>query len=261
MASGFLPTALPFGFAHQGGTDVAPGNTVAAFDHAVSLGYRYIETDVHRTSDGVLVVFHDDDLEPSTGVAGPVEAKTWNEVAQLRVRGEHPIPRLDDVLDRYPGVRFNIEPKQDSAVDALIDTITSRGLLDRVCIGSFSDRRVRRFKAALGPSLCTSPGPWGLARILVTALVWPRAGSSHAAVQIPTRYRILPLATRFWIKRLHRMGLQVHVWTINTEPEMGSLLDRGADALMSDTAGLLRQVLASRGAWPETGPGRERSDG
>jgi glycerophosphoryl diester phosphodiesterase len=253
MAGGFLDTSVPFGMAHQGGTDVAPGNTIAAFDHAVSLGFRYIETDVHCTSDGVLVVFHDDDLGPATGVAGPVESRTWDELAQLRIDGRHPIPRFDTLIDRYPETRFNIEPKGDSAVEALVEAIRSRGLLSRVCVGSFSDRRVRRVKAALGPSLCTSPGPWGLARVLATALIWPGAGSSHAAVQIPPRYGFLPLANRFWIRRLHRMDLQVHVWTINTEAEMRALLDDGVDAVMSDTTGLLRDVLRSRGAWSGTG--------
>ena len=250
--SGFFDVPLPFGFAHQGGTDVAPGNTEASFDHAVGLGYRYIETDVHATYDGVLVVFHDDDLEPTTGVGGPIEAKTWAEVAQLRVRGEHPIQRFDAVLDRYPGTRFNVEPKGASAVDPLIELVRARKLLDQICIGSFSDRRVARMKGALGPTLCTSPGPLGLARILLMALVWPRWHPPHVAVQIPRKYWILPLATPFWIRRLHRMGLQVHVWTINLEPEMRELLDDGADAIMSDKAVLLREVLVSRGQWPET---------
>lgn len=254
MAGRYLDTVAPFGFAHQGGTDVAAGNTVASFDHAAALGYRYIETDVQVTSDGVLALFHDDDLEPTTGVPGPVSSRTWAELAEIRVAGSHPIPRFDEVLDRYPAMRFNVEPKSDQSVDPLIDLIRRRQLADRIGVGSFSGSRVARLRAAV-PGLATSPGPWGIALILLMALVWPRWRPRHTMVQIPRRAWVLPLASRFWIRRYHRMGLQVHVWTINEEADMRALLDAGVDAIMSDRTELLRSVLEQRGAWPPAGEG------
>lgn len=256
MPAAFLDTSVPFGLAHRGGTDVAPGNTIAAFDHAVALGYAYIETDVQRTVDGVLVIFHDADLESTTGVPGPVWEKTWAELAEVRVGGQHPIPRFDEVIDRYPRTRFNIEPKHDEAVEPLVAEIRARSLLDRVCVGSFSDRRVRRARRALGAGLATSPGPIGVTLIWLAAYVWPWHHSRHAALQIPRRFWIIPLTTRFLVRRYHRMGLQVHVWTINTAAEMAELFDRGVDAVMSDATAVLRQVLTDRGAWrqPEPGP-------
>lgn len=249
MPAAFLDTPVPFGLAHRGGTDVAPGNTIAAFDHAVSLGFTYIETDVQRTRDGVLVIFHDEDLEPTTGVPGRVWDKTWAELAEVRVGGTHPIPRFDEVITRYPHTRFNIEPKHDEAVDPLVAEIKARSLLDRVCVGSFSDRRVRRARKALGARLATSPGPIGVTAIWLAAWLWPWHRSRHAAMQIPRRIWILPLTTPFLVGRYHRMGLQVHVWTINTAAEMAELYDRGVDAVMSDATGVLRQVLTDRGAW------------
>ena len=143
-----LDHPVPFGFAHQGGSDIAPGNTEASFQHAVSLGYQYVETDVQATSDGVLVVFHDDDLEPTTGVKGKVKDRSWIELADLRVGGEHPIPRFEDMVERFPTVRFNVEPKSDEAVDPLIDLIRRSRLEDRVCVGCFSGRRLARFRSA-----------------------------------------------------------------------------------------------------------------
>jgi glycerophosphoryl diester phosphodiesterase len=242
----FLDRPVPFGFAHQGGTDVAPGNTMAAFEHAVSLGYTYLETDVRVTSDGVLVVFHDDDLEPATGVAGTIEERSWEEVSRLRVGGEHPIPRFVDLVDRFPDARLNIDPKADSAVDPLVAIVQEHGILDRICIGSFSDRRLARVRRLLGAGLAMSPGPVGLAKVLAAAVAWPRWRPPYACVQIPARYGIVPLSSGWLVRRIQRLGLQVHVWTINTEPEMGALLDNGVDAIMSDRVALLAEVLRSR---------------
>lgn len=253
----FLDIDVPFGFAHQGGDDVAPSNTEASFEHAVSLGYRYIETDVQVTSDGVLVIFHDDDLGPITGVPGRIEDLTWAEISELRVGDDHRLPRFEDVVLRFPSTRFNIDPKTDRAVEPLIDAIRRLDLLDRVAVGSFSDSRVRRVQAALGGELATSPGPIGTVAVLLRALIWPRPGTGYAALQIPPRYRGIPLAVPFLIERLHRMDLQVHFWTINERAEMEKLLDAGADAIMTDRTELLRTVLEQRGNWPDDGGDRE----
>ena len=250
MTWAFLDTDVPFAIAHRGGYDVAPGNTEASFDHAVGLGYRYIETDVQVTVDGVLVMFHDDDLAAETGVAGRIEDLTFAEVSELCLGGEHPIPVFKTMVERYPETRFNIEPKADSAVEPLIETIRELDLHDRVCIGSFNDARVRRTKEALGPDLATSPGPSGLASLLARSVVRSRGPVEHAAVQIPTGYNGIPLASsKRLIRRFQRLGLQVHVWTINDEAEMIALLDAGVDAIMTDRTELLRDVLTARGQW------------
>jgi glycerophosphoryl diester phosphodiesterase len=229
---------------------VAPGNTAAAFEHAVSLGYTYLETDVQLTADGVLVLFHDIDLEPTTGVDGTIETKSWDEVSRIRIDG-HPIPRFLDMVDRFPGVRWNAEPKTDVTVDPLLAAIQDHGLVDRVCVGSFAGRRVRRVRAVLGDRVCRSPGPLAVGAILVTAAVWPRWRPPFGALQLPRRYGPLPLVTGGLVDRVHRMGLQVHVWTINDEAEMDELYDLGVDAVMTDNVGTLREVLARRGHWPQ----------
>lgn len=247
----FLDHPVPFVFAHQGGRDVAPGNTEAAFEHADSLGYRYFETDVQATADGVLVVFHDDDLENLTGVPGAVVDQSWEELSQLRVGGEHPIPRFEDLVEGYPHIRFNVEPKNDEAVDLLAELIRRQRMQSRICVGSFSDRRLAQFKRRLASSrVCTSPGPLGVALALAAAVVgWPRPWRRHGALQIPASVGPLSLTGRWLIDRVHKLGLQVHVWTINDEPEMVRLLDNGVDAIMTDELALARRVLEDRGQW------------
>ncbi len=249
----FLDHLVPFGFAHQGGSDIAPGNTEASFQHAVSLGYAYVETDVQASSDGVLVVFHDDDLEPTTGFKGKVKDLSSLELADLRVGGEHPIPRFEDMVERFPTVRFNVEPKNDEAVDPLVDLIRRQDLQDRICVGSFSGRRLGQFRERLGsPPVCTSPAPLGAIRIVLAALLGKKdIDTPFGALQIPESYFGIPLARRWLVSRIKRLGLQVHIWTINEEADMKRILDAGVDAIMTDRVTLLREVLVGRGQWSE----------
>ena len=111
----YLDHPGPLPFAHRGGASEWPENTMPAFQHAVALGYRYLETDVHATADGVLVAFHDDVLDRVTDRTGVIAALPWSDVRRARVAGE-PIPLLDDLLGTWPEVRVNIDPKQDAAV-------------------------------------------------------------------------------------------------------------------------------------------------
>lgn len=254
MPSEFLATTVPFGFAHQGGTDIAPGNTEAAFQHAVSLGYSHIETDVQATADGILAVFHDDDLGPLTGTKGKIADRSWAELSELQVGGEHPIPRFEDMVERFPTVRFNVDPKNDLAVNPLVELIHRHGLEERVCVGSFSGRRLAQFRSQVGPPVCTSPAIWGVVRVLAAAVLGRKGTSSpNSALQIPTAYYGIPLTGKWLMGRVHRLGLQIHVWTINEEAEMNRLLDNGVDAIMTDRVTLLRDVLQTRGHWPPSG--------
>lgn len=252
MQPPFRGQSVPFAIAHQGGDDVAPGNTEAAFQHAVSLGYRFLETDVQVTVDGELAVFHDQTVTDLTGGAGTIGERTWRQVTELRVGGEHPIPRFADIVARFPDVAFNVEPKNDASVQPLVDFVLSQGLTDRICIGSFNDDRIAAVRAGLGDAACTSPGPKGAIAILLRALLGSRSPSVHTSLQIPTSYLGIPITSRWLIERYQRQGLQVHVWTINDEATMRRLLDRGVDAIMTDKVTALKDVLVERGDWPAT---------
>jgi glycerophosphoryl diester phosphodiesterase len=250
MAWTYLDTNRPFGFAHRGGAGSAPENTQAAFEHAVGLGYRYLETDVHRTADGVLVAFHDGDLERVAGIPGAIGDYDWGRLSEVRLDGDHPIPRLSDLLEAFPDARFNIDPKADDAVDPLIATIREFDAVHRVCVGSFSDRRIARVQQALGPELCTSPGPFGVLKVIASALLGGRLSVPYGCVQIPPRMQPIPslsgvpLDSPTLIRRIQDMGLQVHYWTINDESEMHRLLENGADAIITDEIEVLAKVLA-----------------
>jgi len=247
----YLDNTSPIAFAHRGGTSAAPENTLRAFADAVSLGYRYVETDVQSTRDGKLVAFHDNDLQRTCGKPWRIEETDWSMLATARIDGTDPIPLLDDLLATWPDLRINIDCKSDAAMQPLIDTIRRTKCLDRICVGSFSDKRLRHIRSELGEGLCTSMGPQEVVRLVLGSRTGlPINPSRHALIaQVPVRQGPIPVVTRKSIARAHRLGLHVHVWTIDDPLHIGQLLDLGVDGVMSDDTRALKDVFVARHVW------------
>ena len=243
----YLDWPGPIPFAHRGGASDHPENTMPAFRHAVDLGYTYLETDVHATADGVLVAFHDPDLARTCDRSGLINDLTWAEVSTARVAGREPIPLLESLMEEFPEHRFNIDCKADSAIDALIAALRRLPDLDRVCIGAFSDNRLRRLRREFGDAICTSFGPGQIASFRLSGRV-PGGGQ---VAQVPVRANRVTLVTEGSVARAHELGLHVHVWTIDEADEMRRLLDLGVDGIMTDRPQVLKDVLVERGQWHE----------
>ena len=246
----FLHWPGPLPFAHRGGASEAPENTMPAFEHAVRLGYRYLETDAHVTADGVLIAFHDDRLDRVTDRTGVIAELPWSEVQRARVDGREPIPLLEDLLSAWPDVRVNIDPKHDGAAEPLAAAIVRTQTVDRVCVGAFSDRRIAVVRALVGPSLCTSMGPREVAQLVAASRGLPGGGRLRSpCAQVPTNQGRVPLVTPRFVDTAHRLGVQVHVWTIDDGDEMARLLDLGVDGIMTDRPQVLKDVLFERDEW------------
>lgn len=244
----FLDHPGPLAFAHRGGASDAPENTMPAFQHAVDMGYRYLETDAHVTSDGVLLAFHDDVLDRVTEHEGRVGDLPWDVVREARVDGE-PIPLMEDLLTAWPDVKINIDPKSDAAVEPLAALVNRLGCVDRVCIGSFSDRRLATIRRLVGPSLCTSLGPKATARLKAAGYGAPVGRLPGPCAQVPVRQGKVTIVDERFVGAAHGRGMQVHVWTIDDPDEMRRLLDLGVDGIMTDRPAVLKAVLDERGAW------------
>jgi glycerophosphoryl diester phosphodiesterase len=245
----YLDHPGPLAFAHRGGAGVNPENTWAAFEHAVALGYRYLETDVRITADGVVLAFHDATLDRVAGRPGLVAQLRWDEVRRVRIAGEHEPVRLDELLEAYPDVRVNIDPKEDAVVEPLARVIERTGAIDRVCVASFRDARAARAKQILGPALCTAGGPRAIARLRLAASGVRVRALDAPCVQVPTRVRSVRLVDERFVAVAHAAGTAVHVWTIDDPDEMRRLLDLGVDGIISDQPAVLRDVLDERGQW------------
>jgi glycerophosphoryl diester phosphodiesterase len=226
---------------------------MAAFEHAVGLGYKYLETDVQATRDGKVVCFHDETAERLTGTRGAIAEMEWSDVRELRANGREPIPLLSDVLAAWPSTHLNIDAKAKQTVEPLAQAIRDHDAWDRVCIASFSPWRMHDLREALGPRVAYGLTPWGVAgmRLLPSDSLRQRLLTSCGPVlQVPRRRFGVPLATPHFIEAVHRTGRQIHVWTINDTTVMERLLDQGVDGVITDRTDRLHEVLVSRGQWP-----------
>ncbi|MEM1022904.1 MAG: glycerophosphodiester phosphodiesterase [Myxococcota bacterium] len=247
----YLDADGPIALAHRGGAEAATENSMEAFEDAVQLGYRYLETDCHATADGVLVAFHDVELDRVTNHSGAIAEMDWARLARVRMKKGERIVRLDELLGTWNHVRFNIDPKSDEAAALLPKCLREMGIgLDRVCFGSFSNTRLSYLRRAV-PGVCTSMGPREVARLRAQSWGVPRVLGPFRAkcVQVPVRQGLLPVADQRFIAKANALGLPVHVWTINDAFEMRRLLDAGARGIVTDRPRVLKSLLQERNQW------------
>ena len=194
MASLLNPKSLPFldntgpiPFAHRGGAGVFPENTLPAFQNAVDMGYKYLETDVHSSKDGIVLAFHDDSLDRVTGHVGKISDLTSKEISNIQINGFAKIPTLLELLETFPKVKINIDPKADSVVTPLINLLKHTNSVSRVCIGSFSDQRIKLIRKELGSGLCVSAGPKAVVRFLTGHFQFSSSKTYYHSTQVPLR--------------------------------------------------------------------------
>lgn len=254
---------LPIAMAHRGFSAEGLENSMAAFRSGVELGFRYLETDVHTTADGVLLLFHDEALDRLTDGSGRVADLPAADVAKARINGREPIPTFDELVTQLPHARLNLDVKDWGSVHSTAAAIERHQVHQRVLVTSFSDRRRRAVLKLLSRPVASSAGVSSNALFTLLGPVLPRPVFHRLmrrvlrdvhALQVPVRYGRIPVATAGFIRRAHALGLAVHVWTINDAPEMHRLLDLGADGIVTDRADLLREVLMERGEWPQGHP-------
>ena len=243
--------------AHRGGALLAANlgieNTVAAFRNAVTLGYRYLETDVHATADGHLVAFHDERLDRVSDHRGLISDLTLAELRRVRVGGREPVPTMAELLEAFPDARFNIDLKADAAVVPLARLIRDAGAAYRVCVASFSDARLRRFRDVTGGEVATAAGRSAVAYTVATPLLPRLVNSPGAVFQVPVRHTVagrpVPIVTPRFLATAHRRGMKVHVWDVDDETEMRRLLHLGVDGIITDAVDVLKGVLVKAGRW------------
>ncbi|MFD1858611.1 glycerophosphodiester phosphodiesterase [Aeromicrobium camelliae] len=246
----FFDSPPPLAFAHRGGADtgdnVGVENSLRAFQHAYDLGYRHLETDVRATRDGVPYAVHDARLSRLTGDNQAIATLTSVELDALLLGDREPIVRLDALLTAFPAACFNIDVKAADAIEPTCRVLEDVEAVDRVCLASFSHRRLQRLRSRL-PQAAFSASSIEVARMRLGRAV---AGPVDC-FQIPEHHGRLRVLTPAFLERAHRSGRQVHVWTVDDPAAMHRLLDMGVDGIMTDRTDLLKDVLVSRGQWRE----------
>jgi glycerophosphoryl diester phosphodiesterase len=249
VAVPYLDHPRPAAFAHRGGASHNPENSWPAFEYAAKLGYVYLETDARSTSDGALLAFHDATLDRATDRTGQVSRMTYQQVSAARIAGTEPIPLIEDLLGSFGELRFNIDLKDSGTIQPLSRVLKRTGAWDRVCVTSFSGRRLLAAQRTLDRPICLAVTPAAIVAVRYAGvpgrtLAARLARSGAQCAQVPRQ-----IATREFIRRSHDLGLHVHVWTLNSRQDIERALSLGADGVMTDDIVLLRDILSERGQW------------
>lgn len=260
----YLDGPRPRLFAHRGGALEAPENTLEAFARGLRAGADRLELDVHGTADGAVVVIHDPTLDRTTDGSGEVRRHSLAAIQALDAgyrfcdaRGAHSfrgrgvrVPTLAEVFEVFPGVPLNIEIKQrepaiEDAVFAVLDRFAARG---QVLLAAADGRIMQRIRERAGGVLTGS----SVEDVAAFAEAWERgclAGYRHpgAALQVPPDFLGQPLVSAEMVERAHRLGVEVHVWTIDDPSEIERLLALGVDGIMTDRPSLAAATFTALG--------------
>jgi glycerophosphoryl diester phosphodiesterase len=259
----FFKPAAPRAFGHRGSAGTHPENTLESFAAAAAVGIRYLELDIHMTRDGEVVVSHDDHLERTCGRAGVIREMTYAELAAadagrmftldganfpFRDKGIR-VPRLAEVLAAFPKLWIEIEVKQiaPSLVVPMLDVIDRAGMRRRVFVASEHQEPLDEVRK-LAPEIPTNFSYFETGGFFQAMASRDNYRAPGDALQIPRSYESWQLVTPDSVEFAHRIGLEVHVWTVNEEAEMTELLDMGVDGLISDYPRRLLDVIRSRAA-------------
>ncbi|MEM1414813.1 MAG: glycerophosphodiester phosphodiesterase [Myxococcota bacterium] len=261
--------ARPMPWAHRGGAQRYPENTLIAFEGSYAMGYRWFETDVQLAKDGTIVVHHDLTLDRTTDGTGPVAERTLQELKALDAgcrftpdgrtypytgRGAT-VPTLEEVLFFRPDHFLTLEMKgQDMSLpERLWEAIQRFGVEERVLVASGNDALTARFRRLAGDAVPTSAGRNGIVRFWAGV----RTGLGRfgrppfEALQVPLRHGKLRVVDAAFVRAAHAKGIQVHVWTINDPVEMRQLVALGVDAIMTDRPQVLLETLEGQRRSPE----------
>jgi glycerophosphoryl diester phosphodiesterase len=240
----FFAGSAPRVFAHRGLHLDVPENSASAFRAAVDAGVRFIETDVVGSKDGVAMISHDTILDRVSDRTGRVGNLTAAELAEVDLGGEGFIS-LAQALEQFPDTRFNIDVKDTVAINGVVSAVRDAGALDRVLLTSFSAAR-RRAVTRRMPTVASSASATEFLAVAsaIRLGLTPPLPLIHA-LQIPERANGMTLVTEQLVARYHRLGLEVHVWTINDEATMRRVLAMGVDGIVTDRADIALGVVDS----------------
>ena len=228
--------------AHRGGTEVAFENTYEAFADAYALGYRWFETDVQISKDGLLYTIHDNNLKRIVGINININQLNSEDLDQILISGKHRIPRLDLLLRKFPNVTFNLDAKNINAAKALVKLLNSNKSFQNVCLGSFSFKTMNYIRKFLKRDLPMSFSQWEVFLLILNIKFNKDAIYNASYLQIPKSYLGYSLISKKLLAYCKKNGIKVHVWTINEGNEMKKLIRIGVDGIMTDKCRTLLDV-------------------
>ncbi len=246
--------------AHRGGARQWPGETLFAFEQALALGVDVIEMDVHSTKDDVLVLMHNPTVDETTEGSGPVHGFKFEDLRKLDAgyrwtadgktfpfRGQGiRVPTLEEILERFPGQRMNIEIKQTepNIVGAFAEMIRKHKMRDKVLVAAMSDKVMEEFRR-VEPDVATSAARMELIKFVAMSKLSPSSVKAPAtdSIQVKSKFSFLPIMSARVVRAAHRLGLPIHAWTVNDLADMRRVISLGVDGIITDFPGPLMELL------------------
>jgi glycerophosphoryl diester phosphodiesterase len=250
----------PWLYGHRGASAEYPENSLAAFKRAMEMGVDAIETDVHLSADGHIIVAHDPDGRRLAHVPREIQDCTLEEIRSwdlsagfVRADGKkptgeshHPIT-LEELLEETGDLRLNIDLKVKDVrlVERIIHVLRAMNAERRVLLASF-ESEVLEWVRGRGYGGPTGLGRDELKRLLYMPRQIARLGIGAVpgdAAQVPVRYGPIVFGSRWFIDKCHSLGLRVDFWTINDPALADRLLGLGADGIMTDDPQLIAPIF------------------
>ena len=229
--------------AHRGGADESFENTLESFDYSKSLGCKFIETDVQVSADGIPYIFHDDDLKRILNISSRFDSLSSQEIDKLKIFDQYRIPKLEEALNEFTDISFQIDFKTDEVVAPALDVIKKTKSFERICVASFNSERLKRVRSTY-PDLCISMGPNEVIKTLISSFGLYKGAIDGDCLQIPIRYYGVRVVTKRFVKYLKSRGLKIMVWTINDVKTFEYLIELKVDGIITDKPKLLFETLS-----------------
>lgn len=228
--------------AHRGGVEESYENTLESFQYSQSIGCEFIETDVQVSADGVPYIFHDKDLKRILDLDKRFDSLLSTEIDKLNIFENYKIPKLEEALNEFPDIKFQIDFKSDEVVQPALNIIEKLNDLDRVCIASFNSSRLKRVREQY-PNLCVSRGPIEVFQTLLSSVHLYKKFIPGECLQIPMKYYGVRVVTKKFVNYLKTNSLKIMVWTINDVKTFKYLMELNVDGIITDRPQLLFDTL------------------
>mgnify|MGYP001167985019 FL=1 len=231
--------------AHRGGSEVAVENTYEAFADAYELGYRWLETDVQISKDGVLYALHDTNLKRLVGINANVHNLNSEDLDHVLINGKYNIPRLELLIRKFHDVTFNLDAKNINTAKALVTLLNRDKSYKNLCLGSFSHKTISYMRKFLKRDFATTFSQREVFSLLLDIKFNRETRYDASYLQIPKSYFGYKLVSKKLLDFCKKNKIKTHIWTVNESKVMKNLIAMGVDGIMTDNCRMLIEVTKS----------------
>ena len=236
-------------FSHRGFSKEYDENTIKAFQEAQKLGFDFFELDIRSSKDNIVYVFHDKDFRRLIKKKITISSLMSHQIERISLKKGGKVLKLRDLFKIIPNAKFNIDVKSHKTVVPFCNLIKELRMEKKICVASFSDKRIKKIIKILGSNTCHSMGTTKVFIFFIFFILGLNYKCSSSYIQLPSHYFFLPLISKKIINYAHNLNYKLHVWTINNEKEMIKYIDMGVDGIMTDECIKLKEILILKKKW------------